>query len=196
MRLFVAVDLGNEDYFENIQKQINSENSKLNLTKTYHLTLKFLGEVEEDNISKTMEIGKIFGVSKKESKTLFLSIKEALNNVSFESFRVKTTKIGVFPNTNFVRVLWIGLEPEDRIIELQKKVDESLKEFFRQEKEFKPHITLARVKFVRDKEKFIENLKKIKIEEKEFEIKNIKLIKSELTPNGSVYEDLFVIQKN
>lgn len=174
MRLFIAIDLDNEDYFKDIQKQIDSENAKINLTKAYHLTLKFLGEVGEDNISK---------------------IKEELNKVSFENFKIRTTKIGVFPNANFVRVIWIGMEPENEIIELKNKVDDCLSDLFRKEKDFKPHLTLARVKFVKDKDKFIENLKRIKIEEKEFNVSNIKLIKSTLTPDGPVYEDLLVIPK-
>lgn len=174
MRLFIAIDLDNEEYFKDIQKQIDSENAKINLTKAYHLTLKFLGEVSDAKVQK---------------------IKEALNKINLESFKIKTTKIGVFPNANFVRVIWIGIEPEDKVIELKNKVDDSLSGLFRKEKDFKPHLTLARVKFVKDKGKFIENLRKIKIEEKEFEIKNIKLIRSTLTPDGPVYEDLLVIPK-
>lgn len=174
MRLFIAIDLDNEEYFKDIQKQIDSENAKINLTKAYHLTLKFLGEVSAAKVQK---------------------IKEALNKINLESFKIKTTKIGVFPNANFVRVIWIGMEPENEIIELKNKVDDCLSDLFRKEKDFKPHLTLARVKFVKDKGKFIENLRKIKIEEKEFEIKNIKLIRSTLTPDGPVYEDLLVIPK-
>lgn len=116
-------------------------------------------------------------------------LKEALNKLTFEDFKIKTTKIGVFPNENFIRVVWIGLEPKDKIIELKNKIDESLKDIFSKEKDFKPHITLARVKFVKDKQEFIKKLKQIKIEEKEFVIKDIKLIKSTLTSDGPVYED-------
>ncbi len=173
MRLFIAIDLDNEDYFKNIQKQIDSENTKINLTKTYHLTLKFLGEVNDNLTTK---------------------IKESLNKIKFDDFKIKTSKIGIFPNENFIRVVWVGLEPEDKIIELQKKVDYTLKDIFKQEKSFKPHLTLARVKFVKDKTEFISDLKKIKVEEREFEVKNIKLIKSTLTGEGPVYEDILTIQ--
>lgn len=170
MRLFIAIDLNNEDYFKEIQKQIDSENAKISLTNSYHLTLKFLGKINE---------------------TIILKIKEKLNNIKFDSFTINTTKIGVFPSQNFIKVVWLGLDPEDKIAELQKNIDDSLKKLFNKEKQFKPHITLARVKYTKDKSKFIEKLKNIKPKEKEFNVKNIKLIKSKLTPNGPVYEDLF-----
>ena len=169
MRLFIAIDLDNKEYFKEIQDKIDSENAKIKPVLAFHLTLKFLGEVDE---SKTNEI------------------KDILNKIEFESFSVKTTKIGVFPDMNFIRVVWVGLGPEDKIIELQKKVDEGLKDMFNVEKDFKPHLTLARVKFIKDKEKFVDSLKKIKVDPKEFKVDKIKLIKSILTPEGPVYEEI------
>ncbi len=199
MRCFVAIDLDNKDYFREIQNKIDCDNAKIKPVSSFHLTLKFLGEVEESNIKK---------------------IKDILEKIEFEPFLIKTTNIGVFPNLNYIRVVWVGLEPEDKINALQKRIDEGLKDIFGAEKNFKPHLTLARVKFVklsnvpeghkkseaffresekglekprvfqRDKEKFVENLKKIKVEEKEFRVERIKLIKSTLTPEGPVYEEV------
>ena len=101
-------------------------------------------------------------------------------------------KIGVFPNESYIRVIWIGLNPENEILELQKNIDENLKTLFKKEKDFKPHLTLARVKYIENKEDFINKLKNINIENKKIEINNFKLIKSTLTPNGPVYEELEV----
>ena len=169
MRLFIAADLENEDYFRDIQKQINDKDAKINLTKTYHLTLKFLGEVEENKVDV---------------------IKNLLNKVEFKAFKIKTTEIGVFSNKDHIRVVWVGLEPEEKIIELQKMVNDSLKENFKPEKDFKVHVTLARVKFVENKEAFVSSLNNIKIEKKEFLIDKIKLIKSTLTSDGPIYENV------
>jgi 2'-5' RNA ligase len=172
MRLFIAIDLGNNDYFRDIQKQLDKENAQLTLTKTYHLTLKFLGEVDDFLVQK---------------------IKEALQKISFDHFSIQTTNIGVFPNTDLVRVVSIGLEPEDKIIELKEKIDDCLKGLFKPENDFKAHITLARVKFVKNKIRFAENLRKINFESKEFNVKSIKLIKSTLMPDGPVYETVLEI---
>ena len=77
-------------------------------------------------------------------------------------------------------------------MELQSKIDESLKPLFKKEKEFKAHITLARVKYPEDKRGFVEQVKNIKVESKKIEIKDFRLIKSTLSPKGAVYEDLAV----
>ena len=65
---------------------------------------------------------------------------------------------------------------------------------FKKDTRFHPHVTLARVKFVKDKQDFIKSLKEIKIEKKSFEITEFKLIKSTLTGEGPIYEDLAVFQ--
>ena len=44
--------------------------------------------------------------------------------------------------------------------------------------------------FIKDKEEFIKKINQIKLEEKEITINEFKLIKSELTPEGSKYKTL------
>ena len=107
-----------------------------------------------------------------------------------DPFTAGLSNIGVFPDENYIRVVWLGLEPKRKIIELQQKIDNALAGIFPMDKRFHPHITLGRVKFVKDKKKFVEILKEIKVEKKSFEISDFKLIKSTLTPEGAVYEVL------
>jgi len=175
MRLFIAIDFEElKEYFTELQNNLLKENVKLTLTKTYHSTLKFLGEVQETNIEK---------------------IKEQLKKIKLEEFEVNLDDIGVFPNENYIRVVWVGINPKEKIIELQKNIEDSLKEFdFKKDFRFHPHITLARVKFVKDKPNFIASLKKIKIDRKKYMVKIFKLIKSTLTPEGPVYEDLEIFE--
>ena len=171
MRLFIAIDFEDKEYFKQIQDQIPAGIAEVNPTKTYHLTLKFLGEVEDSKVDL---------------------IKERLQNINVEPFTATVNKIGFFPSESYIQVIWVGFKENKEIIDLQQQVELSLKDMFKEDKRFHPHITLARVKFVRDKEKFVEILKTIKIGEKTFEIKNIKLIKSALKPGGPVYGDLGV----
>jgi|TARA_B100001964_G_scaffold245071_1_gene329674 2'-5' RNA ligase len=177
MRLFIAIKIPEDikEYISELQKQIDTANNKISLVNkdNIHLTLKFLGEVQPNDIE---------------------TIKESLNNVKFKSFSVHLNDVDVFPNENYIRVIWIGLEPEENILELQKNIDESLKSLFRKEKDFKPHLTLARVKYIEDKNNFINKLKNIKIENKKIDISNFRLVKSTLTPEGPVYEDLEVFK--
>src|SRR3989344_3543458 len=145
MRLFVAIDFNElNNYFIELQKQL-PQSAKLSLVKSFHLTLKFLGDVQPNKVSEITDI---------------------LKEIKFESFNVNLDSIGIFPTENYIRVVWIGLNPEEKIIELQKQVDDSLKNLFKREKDFKTHITLARVGYQTDKKSFIDGIKKIKVDNK------------------------------
>jgi 2'-5' RNA ligase len=175
MRLFIAIEIPEDikNYIAEIQEKIDSMNNKIGFVKKeqIHLTLKFLGEVQLNNLEE---------------------IKNILKKINFVKFSASLSNIGVFPDENYMRVIWIGLEPEQNILELQKQIDESLKKLFKKENNFKAHVTLARVKFINNKEEFIEKLKNINIENKKIDINNFKLIKSTLTPKGPIYEALEV----
>lgn len=171
MRLFIAIEVPEEiySYFLELQKQIDINSAKIVFTRSFHLTLKFLGDVSED----------------KEDRII-----DSLKKIKFEPFSAELGSIGVFPGENYIRVVWIGLEPKNKINELQQKIDNVLTDLFPKEKKFHPHITLGRVKFVKDKKGFIEALKKMNVEKKDFWVNEFKLIKSTLTPEGPVYEVL------
>lgn len=171
MRLFIALDFNElRDYFVELQGLL-PYNSNLIFIRKFHLTLKFLGEIQQDRIE---------------------TIIDNLKNVKFQSFSVLLVTIGTFPTEDYIRVVWIGLKPEEKIFELLKSIDESLKQFFKKERNFKAHITLARVKYLEDKKRFLEKIRKIDVENKKVEIKDFRLIKSTLTPKGPIYEDLVV----
>ena len=176
MRLFIAIDCKElEDYFKELQAQIPTDIAKIKTVNTFHLTLKFLGDVFEEKVE---------------------DVKAALSSIKFKPFKLKLDKIGVFPSEGYIRVVWIGLKDDDHLSKLQKDVELVLDKFhFRRDFEFMPHLTLARVKFINEKEKFVESLKKIEVEEKEVEVKEFKLIKSELTKQGPIYTDLGVFHK-
>lgn len=173
MRLFIAIDFnGLKDYLVGLQNLL-PKNARLSMTKSFHLTLKFLGEVHPDRIEDIIVI---------------------LSGIKFDGFSVTVDSIGIFPTENYIRVVWAGIRPEDKVLELQKKIDESLKEMFKKEKDFKAHITLARVKYPEDKKGFVDSIRKIVVENKKIEVKDFRLVKSALTPKGPVYEDLAIFK--
>jgi len=173
MRMFVAIEVPEDtkEYMIEIQKKIGNDLAKIRFVdkKQMHLTLKFLGEVQLNGID---------------------IIKSKLKKVEFESFSVYLDSIGVFPDENYVKVVWIGLNPEYEIMKLQRIIDESLKELFAKEDNFKIHLTLGRVKFVKDKEKFVRNLRKINIDNKKVNVNGFKLMKSALSQKGPIYEEI------
>ena len=175
MRLFIAVEIP-EDIkaaLLSAQKKIaetEHTNARLTFVKDFHFTLKFLGDVDDDTIKK---------------------IKELLDDVSFDAFDITLDSTGVFPDENDIRVVWVGVEPHSQIIALQQKIEKSLIGLFPKDDRFHPHLTLARVKIVKNKKKFAEQLKNLKIEKKSFFIKGFSLIRSALTPNGPDYETVY-----
>jgi 2'-5' RNA ligase len=169
MRLFIALDFDDKDHFLDIQEQIPGDMAKMTHPKTFHLTLKFLGDVPDNQVDE---------------------IKERLRLVKFEHFSVSTDKIGTFPSENYIKVIWVGLKDGNKVVELQQKVEKALEGLFPKDSRFHPHITLARVMFVKDKAGFTKKIKDIKPEPKEFSINSFKLIKSTLTGEGPVYGDL------
>lgn len=171
MRLFIAAETPKEieDYFKSIQEKIRNKAAAIVFTKTFHLTFKFLGEVDESMASK---------------------IKEELEKIKFEPFKVATSEIGFFPSAAKPRVIWIGLKNEEKIYSLQSAIDAALEKYFPPEKRFHPHLTLGRIKSVFDLKALLKKLRSIELEEKTFEIKRIYLFKSTLTRYGPIYEKL------
>lgn len=158
MRLFVAIPLPDD-----ILEYLHSLQSKLPLyliiNKHIHLTLKFLGEVSLD---------------------LFEKIKENLSKVKFDSFSLTLNDIGFFPSEDFMRVFWLGVSPEENMIAIKKNIDFALKDFFPVEKNFKPHLTLARIKTLKDRSYFINKVKSLVIKKLSFDVNEFQLICSVL----------------
>ena len=173
MRLFIAVDFNElKDYFAELQSFL-PKNARLSYTKAFHITLKFLGEVQPEKVGNVVDI---------------------LKSIKFNAFSVALDSVGIFPTENYIRVVWVGIKPEERILELQGSIDNALKPLFKKEKDFKAHITLARVKYPEDKKDFVGKIKNINVESKKINIREFKLIKSTLSPKGPVYEGLAVFK--
>lgn len=171
MRLFIAVEIPKDvsEKLHSLQKNLHVP-GKATLTKSFHLTLKFLGEVDKEKLSILIE---------------------ELSKISFKPFEASLSKIGAFPSTNNPRVVWIGLEPHETINSLQKQVDQATQNLgFAPDKRFHPHLTLARIKFLKDKRSFKDTLGDIVPPSVAFNIDSFKLIKSTLTPQGPEYEVL------
>jgi len=177
MRCFISIDLSEEAQkeLETVQHAIFEDAILLNVKpENIHLTLKFFGEID----SKKIE-----------------SVKNALAGLKIKKFKARLGNIGVFPDYHFIRVVWAGIEPHETINEIHKSLELCLGKLgFQFDSVFESHATISRVKGVKNKEMFIEKLKKIQLNPVEFDVESIKLKKSELTREGPVYEDLFELK--
>ena len=173
MRSFISIE-----FPENIKKEIfktfeslkNSGTAFGNFVKkeNMHLTLKFLGNLSEEKIKE---------------------IKKKLCEVNFKTFNTDVGNIGFFPSEKYVRVIWVDLISE-KIKGLKKTIDDKLHEIGinHDGREFSSHITVARIKKMKNKEDFFKKIKELKIKKMNFEINDFFLIKSELRKDGPVYK--------
>ncbi|HLC74108.1 MAG TPA: RNA 2',3'-cyclic phosphodiesterase [Candidatus Nanoarchaeia archaeon] len=173
MRLFIAINLPSnvKDYLFDLYKKINSSNVKVNWThkKNLHMTMKFIGEVEDFKVNE---------------------IKDRLNHIEYKKFSLNLETIGFFPNNDFIRIIWIGVNPEEKVIELQKKIDSSLLDLISKDQRFDAHLTIGRVKNIKNREEFIKKIKDTKLEKIQFEVNEFKLMKSTLSKDGPTYEEI------
>lgn len=176
MRSFVAIDLPEEikEKIKEVQKDFSFEGLKLVDPSILHITLKFLGDVEEWKIER---------------------VKNALDKIEFEPFPAGFKGIGTFPSRE-PRVIWVGVEKGGQeLTKLSHDVEDALKNFFAVEKKFRPHVTIARVKSLPGKEKSLLKKKILELADLSFGemmVDEIKLKKSTLTPKGPIYQDLWV----
>ncbi|MEJ5305194.1 MAG: RNA 2',3'-cyclic phosphodiesterase [Ignavibacteria bacterium] len=173
LRLFFAVNFDDEikRKFYEISSQLRKFNEpvKYEPVEKLHLTLLFLGNVDENLLSeldrKALEISKNFS-----SSELFFD------------------KLGVFKNFHQPRVIWIGTKDNPILKELSFKLKMMTNDLniMTDEKEFSPHITLGRVKG-RLSEKFIDFLKSFSFEPFTAKVNSFELMESKLEPSGSKY---------
>lgn len=192
MRTFVGVDLHDTEKIVDIQNMVikkhsfNINNIRPTHKDNLHITLKFLGDVPDDQVKEIIT---------------------TLHNLKFESFEARFTDIGCFPNSIVPRIIWLKLADKcikqiddlyHIVIKLLKMVknikiespDPTADEKF----EFAPHLTIFRVKHRQHFEKPL-NFTHDNISYNT-EIDRIKLKKSVLTSRGPIYSDLVTIEAN
>jgi 2'-5' RNA ligase len=169
MRVFIAIETSAElrEKMAELQRQLATDGVKLVEKENLHLTLHFLGEIDEHMKERVVQ---------------------AMNKINCKKFEMSCSGVGAFPSRNYMRVIWVAAEaPELR--KIYEQLGGELSKLGFKKEDFSPHITLARVKFLKDKNKLAKFLE----ENAETEIGNcvvdrVVLKKSTLTPKGPIYE--------
>ncbi len=140
-----------------------------------HLTLKFFGDIPETAIADIAAV-----------------VEKAAAAEAPLTFSIGGT--GVFPDQRRPRVLWLGMEGDvPRLLRFQKEIEGGLgiAGFPAEERPFRPHLTLARIKSPRGLTGLERALEKGEgYAAGQFTASGIGLIRSELTPRGAVYTKL------
>jgi len=140
-----------------------------------HLTLKFFGNISEGDIPR---------------------ISAAVEPVTarFAPLNLEARRLGLFPDSRRPRVLWLGLSGDlDALKALQEEVDRELTlfGFHREDRPFRAHLTLARIKSARGLSGLDRVMNKAEaFEAGRFQSDGLTLFRSRLTPRGAVYSKL------
>ena len=169
IRSFICIDFPDEIIKEvaRVQEQVGKKLfiGKLTELGNLHLTLKFLGEIEEEKINH---------------------VKEILKKIKFRGFEAKLGEIGVFCRRKNPAIVWIKILGKE-LWDLQSDINADIKKLLSPEERFMAHITLARIKYVNDKIGFINHIKRINVKDIKFRVNSFRLMSSQLGQAGPTY---------
>jgi 2'-5' RNA ligase len=172
MRAFVAIEASEEvrEKMSELQKQLSLDGVKLVEKENLHLTLFFLGDIDEAMKDKVIK---------------------GMDKLNCKKFEMSCKGVGAFPSNSYIRVVWVGAEAP-QLKQIYDQLGEELAKLGFKKEDFSPHITLARVKFLRDKTSLSEFLEdNAEVEIGDCVIDKVILKKSTLTPKGPIYESVY-----
>lgn len=183
IRAFIAFDLDNEQLIKHIaeiqEKLVNTDvGLKMVKPQNIHVTLRFLGNVNQNTIER---------------------IYEAMKEIQFNPFNMEVKGLGVFPNLRYIRVIWVGItEGAEELKSIHNQLEPQLNRIgFKPDRRFSPHLTIARVRSARNKNRLVQFIKDL--ENYEFgtqEANVLRLKQSVLTPKGPIYTSIHEVAKN
>ncbi len=180
MRAFIAIELPQEirETLGRLQQKLKAAGADVKWVepKNIHLTLKFLGEIDEQNLDR---------------------INSALEEIcrTRKLFVITLSSLGAFPNTISPRVIWVGISQGDsEVKEIAQAVEVHLETigFPKENREFSSHITIGRTRSSKNRQDLAKTISELSLKplKDQFLVTKITLFKSTLTPHGPIYEIL------
>lgn len=179
MRLFIAVNIPDEikQKISLVQDDLRRALSDIKWVSSdrFHLTLKFLGEVDPKN-----------------ADSIISGLKEAASG--FGQFNMSFMGTGVFPDIHRPRVVWVGIkEGREKLKLLAEKIADAmhLLDFPKEKRGFSAHLTLGRLRSQKNKSSIIKKvIANEKVEAGSCAVKSVDLMQSFLHPTGPEYKCL------
>lgn len=176
MRLFLAIDIPSE-----LKEQIGAAREKLAREvrsvkwvedHNLHLTMKFLGEVAEDQVQE-----------------ISAAARRAVQG--YPRFKLEVGSPGFFPNANNPRVIWLAIKGHTEVaLRIGTALDDSLIPLgFESDKRRRLHLTLGRVRSDVSREELVKNIQDFRglSGKLDFEANQMVLYRSQLTSRGPIY---------
>ena len=181
MRVFIAIEISDciRKVLEGLQHDWQHRGGGISWTRpeNIHLTLRFLGEIDEVTLGRVVE-----------------SCRVGLPPIA--PFSLRLGGVGFFPNARRPRVIHVGLSGEVAMVErLQREIEDVLESIgiAREGRLFRPHLTLGRVRSGVRREGLATVLGSESLPAVEFEVRDFVVMRSELRPAGSLYTPLATI---
>ena len=181
-RVFIGIPIGGKikSILPSLKTSIHSSRDIIRWIppENIHLTLSFLGNMSDQDIPNIIQSIEICITSK--------------------YFKIIIESTGVFPSANFPKILWLGIgKGADELTLLQKEIERSVRKFkeISKKENFKPHITIARIRRSRLKIDVLPFLNTV-YSPIELDINFICLYESILLPKGARYTVLTELPLN
>ncbi len=177
MRAFVSVDLPDRlaDPIADLQAAFHdAEGLRFVDPQQTHVTLKFLGDVADDEVDEILAAGE-----------------RAVADADVDPFACRIAGLGVFPSMEYISVVWAGVDEGSRALTALHEALEAETTaigFDPEEHSFTPHVTLARMTDARGKQVVRRLVRERDPTIGRFEVTEIRLTESTLTADGPVYE--------
>lgn len=174
-RLFVSVDLdGLAEAVREAQEPFRLDGLDLTDPEQAHVTLKFLGDVEESRVSAVED-----------------ALSRAVSAASVDPFEAHFAGYGVFPSLDYISVVWFGVEAgSDQLTQLHEAVEREITDlgFDSETHEFTPHVTLARMDHAARKKRVQRIVQERDPDVGTLWVEEVRLTESTLTSEGPVYD--------
>ncbi len=174
-RVFVGISIHLKpeliESIELIKEELKSERIRWVSEDNLHLTLKFLGDISDEDITK---------------------VKDVLTHKSkeFTHFSFELEGLSYFNHKGNPSVIFCHVPHNKQLVDLAVSLRDSLTQigFQKNDKEFKPHLTLARIKTLKRPDQFYEVIRKPrKGVQQVVPVNEFVLYESILKPSGAFY---------
>jgi 2'-5' RNA ligase len=183
IRTFIAVELNEQTRRElgQLQKRMLSASADVKWVdpENMHLTLKFLGNITQEEVNKATKI--LDAVS-----------------TTIHPFTISISDVGAFPNASNPRVIWVGIDRgKEQLVELYTRIEDGLagEDFQKDERPFSPHLTVGRVRGPKNKDKLKAAItNETFVSDDVITVDRVILFRSDLKPSGPVYTQIHSAQ--
>ncbi len=181
VRVFLSVDIEDDALISRIayiQQKLDRRAAKMRIVEpgNLHFTLRFFGDTPLTKVDR---------------------IRNELENIQFSPFTIRIEGVGAFPSKRKPNVIWVGVTQNvERFEKLKLSIDDLLGNLgYPSDRRFHAHVTIARVRSVRNRDLILRSLDGLADESVgTMSVDCFRLTRSTLTQAGPIYETMWEVR--